>query len=92
VQLSKLSLKKGSVVFKSVEGTNGFYYPSASEPLIVSEPCSANKHHGWISFGGLIPVVVPSDCFESHLRYDTKEKMIVWVSSKKFQNRKTSRR
>ena len=92
MQLFDLNLRKGSVVFKSIKGANGFYYPSESESLVVSEDCEADRKPGWLSFKGFVPVVVPSSSFETRLRYDSKEKMVVWVSSRKFQNKQYKRR
>ena len=91
MQLSNLNLRKGSVVFKSVKGANGFYYPSTSESLVISESCLASKKTGWLSFQGLVPVVVPSSSLDRESRYDSKNRMIVWISSKKFQNSKNKR-
>ena len=91
MQLSSLSLKKGTTVRKSVRGANGFYYPSTTERIVVTEACDATRHTGWLTFSGYVPVVVPSSIFDLGSRYDSKEKMIVWVEGKRFHNNNIKR-
>jgi len=75
----EIKLKKGQSVYRSEQGSRGFYYPSSGQKIFIKEDCVGLRVSGYMSYGDKEAYSVPTDAVVPRDRYaPEKPYMIIW--------------